>query len=673
MEENGNHQLDYYLSSLDELGEVLIDADKADQVGSGILRLTLGTIMASKGAIFLYNTKTDDMNVLVSKGADINSVFKPPKNIKVELTKYRHNHVIMENEKKWITGELKKYVMNAQIKVILPLFHKDQFLGMLCIGRKFMGELYSPSDFKILEIISNHLTKALYNYELIDVVERKKTELNMKLLELETLFDISVAISSVLDDDELGNEILWRSVGILNASKGIILLKNNSSPILQPHVNFNWDNDFPLISKNLAIFKNIIEMRKGKILTEEDNDALQEKLNEKNLIITPILTKNKSIGFMVLANKETRSGTEPFNHLDLDLLSSLSNQVAVAMENAKLFKDITKEKQFNESILGSIATGVITFDKLGEVDSINAAGLKILKMQKEEIIGNHYLYLFEKDEEILSLINSSENEGKINSEINLSFHTVSEETIINISIAPRIDPEKDVQGLVMAIEDISDVSKVKNTFKRYVSKQVVDELLDNEDKLNLGGEEREATILFTDIRGFTSMSEKMDPKTVVSTLNEYFSEMIDIVFKYNGTLDKIIGDELMIVYGAPLLSEDDTIRAVNTAIEMQLCIKEMNKKRKKKKEAEILVGAGINRGNVVSGNIGSREMMDYTVIGDTVNLGARLCSAAKPGEILVSTSVYESSKNDFVFKKLEPILVKGKEKKVNVYRVKERN
>ena len=92
----------------------------------------------------------------------------------------------------------------------------------------------------------------------------------MKLLELETLFDISVAISSVLDDD-LGNEILWRSVGILNASKGIIFLKNDSSPILQPHVNFNWDNDFPLISQNLEIFKNIIENRKGKILTIKDN------------------------------------------------------------------------------------------------------------------------------------------------------------------------------------------------------------------------------------------------------------------------------------------------------------------------------------------------------------------------------------------------------------------
>ena len=668
MEENGNGQLDYYLSSLDELGEILIDADKTDQVGVGVLRLTLGTIMASKGAIFLYNSKTDNLKVLASKGSDIKSVFKPPKNIKTQLINYRYKHLIINNEKNWISGELKKYIKNASIKVILPLIHKDQLLGILCIGRKFMSESYSNSDFKILEIISNHLTKALYNYQLIDMVERKKNELNMKLLELETLFDISVAISSVLDDD-LGNEILWRSVGILNASKGIIFLKNDSSPILQPHVNFNWEIDFPLISQNLEILKNVIENRKGKILTIKDNFPIQKKLNEKNLIITPILTKNKLIGFMILANKETRSGTEPFNSLDLDLLSSLSNQAAVAMENAKLFKDITKEKQFNESILGSIATGVITLDKLGEVDSINSAGLKIIEMQKEEVIGNHYHYLFEKDEEIISLINSSENEGIINSEINLPFYTVSKETVINISIAPRVGPKKNAEGLVIAIEDISDVSKVKNTFKRYVSKQVVDEILDNQSNLNLGGEEREATVLFTDIRGFTSMSEKMDPKTVVSTLNEYFSEMIDIVFKYNGTLDKIIGDELMIVYGAPLSSEDDTTRALKTAIEMQACIKEMNVKRKKKKEAEILVGAGINRGNVVSGNIGSREMMDYTVIGDTVNLGSRLCSVANPGEILVSDSVFEISKCDFAFKKLNPINVKGKKNKVNVYLV----
>jgi adenylate cyclase len=350
-------------------------------------------------------------------------------------------------------------------------------------------------------------------------------------------------------------------------------------------------------------------------------------------------------------------------------LSALCNQGAVALDNARLFKDITEAKQFNESILGSIATSVITLDPLGEIDSINEAGMNILKMNRDEIIGNHYMYLFEKDMEIIGLIQMTEMENTIHSEINMSFLTVSKEAVVNVSVAPRIDPSGSVRGLVIAIEDITDVSKVKNTFKRYVSKQVVDELLDDDAKLNLGGEEREVTILFSDIRGFTSMSENMSPENVVSTLNEYFSDMIDIVFKYNGTLDKIIGDELMIVYGAPISAKDDTQRAVTTAVEMQKQITRLNNKRKKRNDMPISAGIGINRGIVVSGNIGSRDMMDYTVIGDTVNLGARLCSAAGSGEILVSSTVWKETQKHHSYKELEPIKVKGKKNKVGVYRI----
>ena len=266
-----------------------------------------------------------------------------------------------------------------------------------------MNENYSTIDIKILEITANHLTKALYNYQLIDEVENKKTEINLKLLELETLFDISIAISSVLDIEELGEDVLWRSVGILNASKGILLLQNDESPILNPSTNFNWTKDPPLLSKKLSVFKKIDEQKKGQVFTEKDNNSIQKKLEEKNLIITPLSAKDKTLGYMVLCNKETRSGIEPFSDLDLDLLTALSNQAAVAMENAKLFKDITKEKQFNESILGSIATGVITLDPLGEVDSINTAGLSIIKMDKEAVVGNHYMYLFEKDQDIIEL------------------------------------------------------------------------------------------------------------------------------------------------------------------------------------------------------------------------------------------------------------------------------
>ena len=165
------------------------------------------------------------------------------------------------------------------------------------------------------------------------------------------------------------------------------------------------------------------------------------------------------------------------------------------------------------------------------------------------------------------------------------------------------------------------------------------------------------------------MSEKMEPEVVVSTLNEYFSEMIDIVFKNNGTLDKIIGDELMVVYGAPISAKDDTTRAVQTASDMQEKLKEVNEEREKRKEPLISVGIGINRGEVVSGNIGSREMMDYTVIGDTVNLAARLCSSAKPGQTLVSDSVFIKTEKTFNFKKLEPLSLKGKRKKVSIFLV----
>ena len=663
-------QFEYYLSSLDELGEILIEADRIDSVSTGILRLTLGTIMASNGAIFLFNSKNNGISKLSSisikeeqNNFSLDEAFL--ENIKV----YQYGHLDYSENPNWISGELKKYLKASKIKTIIPLYHKNKLLGILFVGEKFMSQEFSPIDLKILEIISNHLTEALYNYELIENVERKKTELNIKLLELETLFDIGVAISSVLDVNDLAQEVLFRAIGVLNASKGMFLYQNQNSPILDILSIFNWGDDKFLLSNKIDVFQQMENGNRGVILTSKHKTEVQKKLKENNLLIVPLRANQNLLGYMILCNKETRKGVEDFNELDLDILTSLSNQAAVAMDNANLFKEITEAKQFNESILGSIATGVITLNVLGEVDSVNKAGEKILKLEQEAILNNHYMFLFEKDQEIIDIITKAEEINKIVTEINIPFLTVSEDTIVNISAAPRIDVNGNLEGLVIAIEDISDVSKVKNTFKRYVSKQVVDNLLEDDTKLNLGGEEREVTILFTDIRGFTSMSENMKPEEVVTTLNEYFSEMIDIVFKYNGTLDKIIGDELMVVFGAPLAAEDDTERALKTAVEMQKKIEELNNIRKKRKEKPVLVGAGINKGYVVSGNIGSRDMMDYTVIGDTVNLGSRLCSAAGPGEIIVSKEVTKNHDKHFDFEELVPINVKGKKDKINIFKV----
>ena len=663
-------QFEYYLSSLDELGEILIEADQIESVSSGILRLTLGTIMASKGAIFVFDRDNSVLSELTS--ISIKEQFKDctlSEKFVENISSYQYSHFEFDNSIDWIEGDLRNYLKSSNSKIIIPLFHKSKLLGILCIGEKFMSEKFTDIDYKILEIISNHLTEALFNYELLENVEQKKRELNIKLLELETLFDIGVAISSVLDVNELAEDVLFRAIGVLNASKGMFIRQNDQSPILDILSMFNWGDSKFLLSKKIDVLNKINDGDGGLILTSNDKTELQKKLKEDNLLVVPLRAKENLLGFMILCDKETRSGVEDFNELDLDILTSLSNQAAVAMDNAKLFKEITEAKQFNESILGSIATGVITINVLGEVDSVNKAGENILKMDNDSIINNHYMFLFEKDPDIIEIITKTELSKKITTEINMPFLTASQETIVNVSAAPRIDINGNIEGLVIAIEDISDVSKVKNTFKRYVSKQVVDNLLEDETKLNLGGEEREVSILFTDIRGFTSMSENMEPEQVVMTLNEYFSEMIDIVFKHNGTLDKIIGDELMVVFGAPLAAEDDTERALNTAVEMQNKIKELNDIRKQRGEDPVLVGAGINKGFVVSGNIGSRDMMDYTVIGDTVNLGSRLCSAAGPGEIIVSKEVIKNQEDNFSFEELKPIMVKGKKDKINIFKV----
>ena len=165
MEPSGTDQLEYYLSSLNELGGVLIDADRVDSVGSGILRLTLGTVLAWKGAIFLYN-KDKEISLLSKRGFDLSDPISPPQKTIETLKQHSHGHVVLPKGVKGITGALKKYLLNEKAQILLPLFHKDTFLGLLCVGPKFMNESYSTIDKRILEIIASHLTKALYNYQL---------------------------------------------------------------------------------------------------------------------------------------------------------------------------------------------------------------------------------------------------------------------------------------------------------------------------------------------------------------------------------------------------------------------------------------------------------------------------------------------------------------------------
>lgn len=207
----------------------------------------------------------------------------------------------------------------------------------------------------------------------------------------------------------------------------------------------------------------------------------------------------------------------------------------------------------------------------------------------------------------------------------------------------------------------------RDTLSRFHSPDVVEVLFRKGERANLDMENRTCTILFSDVKGFTSLSEKLPPMEIAGLMNEYFTLMAEVVFKFSGTLDKFIGDAVMAIFGAPIQREDDAIRAIKTAVAMQESIHEMNKMRPE--ESKFHVRIGINTGPCVAGLVGSPQRMEYTVLGDAVNTASRIESSTPPGKIYISEATYFQIKNHFQTQELEPIIAKNKSQPVKIYEI----
>lgn len=225
---------------------------------------------------------------------------------------------------------------------------------------------------------------------------------------------------------------------------------------------------------------------------------------------------------------------------------------------------------------------------------------------------------------------------------------------------------------LLKIKQLNDQLQDRNqllhrVLSRYLAPEVTDTILTDPEKyLRLGGEVRRVTVLFTDLRGFTDFTEKHTAAEVVETLNRVLSELTQVVFKYRGTFDKYLGDGLMAFYGAPLSSPDDPLRAVRTALEMQAVFEKLRAAPGSLLD-DLRLGIGLHSGEATVGNIGSERVMDYTVIGDTVNVAERLTEEARPGEILISQATYDLVKDHIVAESSESRAIRGRTEPVTVY------
>ena len=221
----------------------------------------------------------------------------------------------------------------------------------------------------------------------------------------------------------------------------------------------------------------------------------------------------------------------------------------------------------------------------------------------------------------------------------------------------------------MLAQKIEHEATSRAQFQRLLSPNLVEQIVSGQLTLNQGGARREVTMLFADIRGFTAMSERHTPEEMVVTLNEYFEVMVDVLFRHGGTLDKYVGDEIIGLFGAPVELADAPLRSIRCALDMMRALEEFNRLRIDQGRERVSIGIGCNTGSVIAGAIGSSRTLQYTVIGDAVNIAARLCSLAKPGEIIISETTLELAGPHILSEPRKPVQVKGKAQALQIYSV----
>ncbi|MBE9251468.1 GAF domain-containing protein [Dolichospermum sp. LEGE 00240] len=435
-------------------------------------------------------------------------------------------------------------------------------------------------------------------------------------------------------------------------------------------------------------------------LYQHSDSGTAQKIDQSNgyrtcsLLCMPIFNRDQElIGVTQLVNKK-KVGDFPaynpnswpnapdcfqasFDKNDEEFMEAFNIQAGVALQNAQLFAKVKQQEKMQRDILRSLSNGVISTDQNGVIITANESAKELLGFGLEEALEgkmvSDIVAIREGDfskwfQNTLQSNNSKDSQQYYPDRTLLTTGTEQHSVNLSLNSIADVQDENKVCGALVVMEDISDEKRLKSTMYRYMTQELAEELLKLDDA-KLGGDRKEVTILFSDIRGYTTLTENMEAEEVVRMLNEYFESMVDAVFKHKGTLDKYIGDAIMAVFGSPLPLADHAIMAVQTSLEMRGRLQELNELRKTTNECAIKIGVGINSDTVISGNIGSSKRMEFTAIGDGVNLGSRLESVSKQYgcDIIISDNTYKICQDSVWARELDYIRVKGRNEPVAIY------
>jgi len=499
---------------------------------------------------------------------------------------------------------------------------------------------------------------------------------------LQALGGIGQVINSTLEVDEVLQIVMDTIVRLTEAERGFLMLRNEEGE-MQTRIARNWEQE-SINKSEFAISRTIIErVTNGgeAVLTtnarEDPRFGGQESIiafNLRSILCVPLMVKTDTIGVIYTDNR-IRSGI--FSESDRDLLIAFANQAAVAIENARLFsslkrtlEEVTELKNLMDDVFASIVSGVITADVDDQITLCNRAAASILGKTSAEIVGrklNDVIPTFAN--EIQPHMNSVRESDQPILGIEMNQILPIRGTVDwRLNLSPLKDAGQKTQGVAIVLDDLTERKKLeaeRRLFERMVSPAVIEQLDPN--SLQLGGKRQDITVLFADVRGFTSFSESQEPEQLVSILNRYLGAMAESVLSQEGTIDKFMGDAIMSWFNAPVPQADHTLRAVKAALAIREAFEGLYKILPQ--EAHLAFGAGIHYGDAILGLIGTDRRIEYTAISDSVNTAKRLQENSAKNQIIISEAAYKRVKKEIEVKPISPVSAKGKTAPLEVFEV----
>jgi adenylate cyclase len=642
-----------------------------DDVLNALVEMITGELTTERSSLFLNDPATNELFSRVAQGHSTREIrilntsgiaghvftTGEPLISHEPYTDPRFNSAIDEQ-----TGFITRNIVCVPIRTL-----KGEIIGVAQSLNKRKGD-FTQHDLELLAAMTTQGTVALQGAVYIERMKAARAQ-EMEFVEI---------VSEVTADIKLGSllqRVMGEATRLLNAERSTLFLNDEKTQELWSEVGQGLQSMEIRLPNSRGIAGAVFTSGKSINIPYAYADLRFNPSFDKrtgyftrSILCVPIVNKRgKVIGVTQVLNK--RGG--PFTGEDESRLRAFTAQISIALENAKLFADVQNMKNYSDAMLESMSNGVITLDERGAIVTCNAAGLRILRADAAQVLQTPVQDFFVDEnawmlDQLKKVETSAETEVLMDAELSLKGERIS----TNVTVMPLTSADQTRIGSMILIEDISNEKRLKSTMSRYMDPGVADRLVAAGAEV-LGGLAVEATVLFSDIRGFTTHAELLGPQGTVAMLNEYFTLMVDVIQREGGMLDKFIGDAIMAGFGVPVPHEDDADRALRAAIAMISELRRWNVQRAGEGRAAVDIGIGLNTGAVVSGNIGSKKRMDYTMIGDGVNLASRLESACRQygAHILVSESTYRQLRGTYRAREIDLVVVKGKTQPVAVYEI----